>query len=288
MKGIVLAAGTGSRLFPTTLSTNKHLLPIYDKPMIFYPLSVLMLADIRDILIITSELDKNKFKSILGEGQGFGINIEYEIQQKPQGIADAINIASDFIGNDDVTLILGDNFFYGQGFVEKLEEAKGNLNGATVFGYQASNPENFGVMEISNNKILSLTEKPKKPKSKWVATGLYMFENSVKEKVKDLKPSTRNELEITDLNNIFLKEEKLSFSLLGRGFAWLDTGTPDSLLEASEFVRTIEKRQGLKIACLEEIALNKNWISKTQVLEKISHSDQSEYLVYLKNMINKQ
>lgn len=285
MKGIVLAGGTGSRLFPTTLSTNKHLLPIYDKPMIFYPLSVLMLAGIKDILIITSKGDEENFKLILGDGEDLGLNLQYKVEEIPRGIADSINIGEDFIANEDVALILGDNLFYGEGFVEKLNNARSNLKGATIFGYQVNNPEDFGVIEFKKNKIISLEEKPKFTSSKWVATGLYMYKNTVLKKVKSLAPSERNELEITDLNNLFLKEKNLDFQLLGRGFAWLDAGTPNSLLEASEFVKTIEKRQGMKIACIEEIALNKQWISKEKISNRISLFGESEYTKYLKMVL---
>ena len=287
MKGIILAGGTGSRLFPTTLSTNKHLLPIYDKPMIFYPLSVLMLADIRDILIITTDNDQERFYSVLKDGQDFGLTIEYAVQENPRGIADAINIGRKFIGKENVTLILGDNFFYGQGFVEKLKHAQSSLKGATIFGYQVNNPEQFGVIELDDtNAIKSLEEKPKNPKSKWVATGLYMYENSVIEQAKNLRPSNRGELEIIDLNNFYLDQNKLSCELLGRGFAWLDTGTPDNLLEASEFVRTLERRQGFKIACLEEIALNKGWVSKQSILERIKLFGVSNYAKLLRTLID--
>lgn len=285
MKGILLAGGTGSRLFPTTLSTNKHLLPVYDKPMIYYPLSVLMLAGIKDILIITSEGDEENFKLILGDGEDLGLNLQYKAQERPSGIADSINIGEDFIANEDVALILGDNLFYGEGFVEKLNNARSNLKGATIFGYQVNNPEDFGVIEFKKNKIISLEEKPQFTASKWVATGLYMYKNTVLKKVKSLAPSERNELEITDLNNLFLKEKNLDFQLLGRGFAWLDTGTPNSLLEASEFVKTIETRQGMKIACIEEIALNKQWVSKEKISNRISLFGESEYAKYLKMVL---
>lgn len=287
MKGIILAGGTGSRLFPTTLSTNKHLLPIYDKPMIFYPLSVLMLADIKDILIITTGNDQERFHSVLKDGQDFGLTIQYAVQENPRGIADAINIGRKFIGKENVALILGDNIFYGQGFVQKLKYAKLNLKGATIFGYQVNNPEQFGVVEFDDsNTIKSLKEKPKNPNSKWVATGLYMYDNSVIEHIKNLKPSNRGELEITDLNNFYLEQNNLKCELLGRGFAWLDAGTPDNLLEASEFVRTLERRQGFKIACLEEIALNKGWVSKESILERISLFGESNYAKLLKTLID--
>lgn len=287
MKGIILAGGTGSRLFPTTLSTNKHLLPIYDKPMIFYPLSVLMLADIRDILIITTGNDQERFHSVLKDGQDYGLTIQYAVQENPRGIADAINIGRKFIGKENVALILGDNIFYGQGFVQKLKYAKLNLKGATIFGYQVNNPEQFGVVEFDDsNTIKSLKEKPKNPNSKWVATGLYMYDNSVIERIKNLKPSNRGELEITDLNNSYLEQNNLKCELLGRGFAWLDAGTPDNLLEASEFVRTLERRQGFKIACLEEIALNKGWVSKESILERISLFGESNYAKLLKTLIH--
>ena len=287
MKGIILAGGTGSRLFPTTLSTNKHLLPIYDKPMIFYPLSVLMLADIRDILIITTGNDQERFHSVLKDGQDYGLTIQYAVQENPRGIADAINIGRKFIGKENVALILGDNIFYGQGFVQKLKDAQSNLKGATIFGYQVNNPDQFGVVEFDDiNAIKSLEEKPKNPNSKWVATGLYMYDNSVIDSIKNLKPSNRGELEITDLNNFYLEQNNLKCELLGRGFAWLDAGTPDNLLEASEFVRTLERRQGFKIACLEEIALNKGWVSKESILERLSLFGESNYAKLLKTLIH--
>ena len=286
MKGIILAGGSGSRLYPTTLSVSKHLVPIYDKPMIYYPLSVLMLADIRDILIISTSKDKQRFKSLLKNGEEFGLNLNYASQENPKGVADAINVGSEFIGKDRVALILGDNFFYGQGFVEKLNNSRKNLTGATLFGYQINNSADFGVIELdSSGKVKSLKEKPLNPKSKWVATGLYFYDNSVSNKVKKLKPSKRGELEITDLNNLYLKENKLNVELLGRGFAWLDTGTPDNLLQASEFVRTIEQRQGMKIACLEEIALDKGWISKKSLSKRLSLLKNSNYGKYLKELI---
>lgn len=286
MKGIILAGGLGSRLLPTTLSVSKHLIPIYDKPMIYYPLSVLMLADIRDVLIISTSNDIERFRNLLGNGEAYGMNLNYAAQEEAKGVPDAFNVGKAFINHSNVALILGDNFFYGQGFVEKLKKSKGNLSGATLFGYQMKNPEDFGVMELGGQQqVLSIKEKPKNPKSKWVATGLYFYDDSVGERVKDLKVSERGELEITDLNNTYLRENKLKAELLGRGFSWLDTGTPDNIVQASEFVKIIEQRQGLKIACLEEIAFEKKWISSEQIYSRLSLFKNSSYGEYLKNLI---
>ena len=286
MKGIILAGGLGSRLLPTTLSMSKHLIPIYDKPMIYYPLSVLMLADIRDVLIISTSNDIERFRNLLGNGEAYGMNLCYAIQEEAKGVPDAFNVGKAFINQSNVALILGDNFFYGQGFVEKLNKSKENLSGATLFGYQVKNPEDFGVIELGGQQqILSIREKPKNPKSKWVATGLYFYDDSVCERVKDLKISERGELEITDLNNTYLREDKLKAELLGRGFSWLDTGTPDNIVQASEFVKIIEQRQGLKIACLEEIAFEKEWISSEQIYSRLSLFKNSSYGEYLKNLI---
>ncbi len=267
MKGIVLAGGTGTRLHPITKGVSKHLLPIYDKPMIYYPISVLMLAGIRDILIITTAEDLSSYERLLGSGERFGINLSYKIQDCPNGLAEAFIIGESFIGSDSVALILGDNIFYGQGLTEKLSNAVDRQNGATIFGYNVTDPERFGVVELDKEmNALSIEEKPIKPKSNCAVTGLYFYDNDVIEIAKQVTPSSRGELEITSINKAYLKRGKLSVDVLGRGFAWLDTGTHDSLLEANSFVQTLEHIQGLKIACLEEIAFNQKWITK-DVLE---------------------
>lgn len=288
MKGIILAGGTGTRLHPSTISMSKHLIPIYDKPMIYYPLATLMLAEINEILIISSADHLDSYVKLLGDGSNFGISIEYLVQDKPNGIAEAFIIGENFIGTDDVCLILGDNIFYGEHFSNKLIEAQHSLQGAAIFAYWVNNPEEFGVIEFTKRgKPKKIVEKPKKPNSNYAITGIYIYKNSVINISKNLKPSDRNELEITDINNIYLKRNKLDVKIFGRGFAWLDTGTPDSLLEASQFVRTVEKRQGLKIACLEEIAVNNKWL-KVDVLKKRLKSLKSnnEYYNYLNNFIN--
>ena len=286
MKGIILAGGAGSRLYPLTSVTSKQLLPIYDKPMIYYSLSILMLAKIRDILIITTKEDQKNFKKLLGTGKDLGIKIIYKIQKKPKGIAEAFIIAENFIKSSNVCLILGDNIFYGQNFVKLLEKAKQNKTGATLFAYHVKDPERFGVINYDNKKnIISIEEKPKKPKSNFAITGLYFYDNTVISKAKNLKPSKRNELEITEINNMYLKEKKLNVEILGRGSAWLDTGTFDTLLEASQFVQIVEKRQGLIIACLEEIALNNKWLSKKELLRKIKLYKNTKYHEYLRNFI---
>lgn len=261
-KGIILAGGSGSRLHPLTLGTSKQLMPVYDKPMIYYPLSVLMLAGIQDILIITTPEDQQAFKKLLGDGSQFGINLSYDIQPTPDGLAQAFVIGESFIGSDNVALVLGDNIFYGQHFSNKLEEAIQRPTGATVFGYHVNDPERFGVVEFDGTgKALSIEEKPTKAKSHYAVTGLYFYDNNVVKIAKTIKPSIRGELEITDVNNAYLKLGELNVAILGRGFAWLDTGTHDSLLEAGQFVQTVEHRQGLKVACLEEIGFRNGWLS---------------------------
>lgn len=285
MKGIILAGGTGTRLYPITKSVTKHLLPIYDKPMIYYPLSVLMLAKIKDILIITTEEDLPLYKKILNDGSQWGINIQYKLQKNPNGIAEAFIIGAEFIGKDSVCLILGDNIFYGQGFTPMLVEAIKLEQGATVFGYAVKDPERFGVVEFDQNlKALSIEEKPEIPKSNYAVTGLYFYDNSVVKIAKEITPSKRGELEITDINRKYLETGKLNVKLLGRGFAWLDTGTFESLLEAGQFVETVQKRQGYYIACLEEIAYNNHWISANQVkllAEQYSKNTYGQYLLGL-------
>jgi glucose-1-phosphate thymidylyltransferase len=286
MKGIILAGGTGSRLYPITKSISKQLLPVYDKPMIYYPLSVLMLAGIRDILIITSPLDQANFKNLLNDGSELGINLSYAIQPCPNGLAQAFIIGEKFIGKDNVCLILGDNIFYGPGLTPLLNKAALTLNGAIIFTYQVKNPENFGVVEFdSQNKAISIKEKPKKSKSNYAVTGLYFYDNDVVQIAKSIKPSARGELEITDVNEVYLKKGNLNVENLGRGFAWLDTGTFESLLDASHFVETIEKRQGYKIACLEEIAFNQGWISKDKINEFANMLNTNSYGIYLKSLL---
>ncbi|PMO94289.1 glucose-1-phosphate thymidylyltransferase [Vibrio breoganii] len=282
MKGIVLAGGSGTRLYPITRGVSKQLLPLYDKPMIYYPLSVLMLAGIREILIITTPEDHDSFKRLLGDGEDFGIELKYEIQDRPEGIAQAFLIAEEFIGESNCCLILGDNIFYGQRFTEMLLEASNRKHGATIFGYQVKDPERFGVVEFDENrKVISIEEKPDAPKSNCAVTGLYFYDNRVVEFAKKIIPSARGELEITDLNEFYLKDGSLNVELFGRGFAWLDTGTHESLHEASSFVQTIENVQGLKVACLEEIALRHGWLTKPQVLklsEPMAKNDYGRYL----------
>lgn len=289
MKGIVLAGGSGTRLYPITMGVSKQLLPVYDKPMIYYPLSVLMLAGIKDILIISTPVDINGFKRLLKDGSQFGINLSYEVQPSPDGLAQAFVIGEEFIGNDSVCLVLGDNIYYGQGFTPKLtaavKRAEENL-GATVFGYQVKDPERFGVVDFNENmKALSIEEKPERPRSNFAVTGLYFYDNKVVEIAKSVKPSERGELEITCINNSYLKKDNLNVEILGRGFAWLDTGTHESLLEAAQFVETIERRQGYKVACLEEIAYNQGWLSKESVSRLAKQMNKNDYGKYLEDLI---
>lgn len=282
MKGIVLAGGSGTRLYPITKGVSKQLLPVYDKPMIYYPISVLMLAGIRDILIITTPEDLVSFQRLLSDGSDFGINLKYAVQPSPDGLAQAFIIGEDFIGNDDVCLVLGDNIFYGQGFTQKLKQATATDVGATVFAYQVKEPNRFGVVEFNKEfKVMSVEEKPDSPKSNWAITGLYFYDNTVVSKAKSIRPSIRGEIEITAINELYLKENKLNVQLLGRGYAWLDSGMHDSLLEASQFVQTIEHRQGFKIACLEEIAFRNKWISRDSLIESANKYVKTGYGQYL-------
>ena len=286
MKGIILAGGNGSRLFPSTISISKQLLPIYDKPLIFYPLSILMLADIKEILIICFQKHLDLYKNLLGDGTKYGVNIKYEIQDIPKGIADAFVVGEKFIKKDKVCLVLGDNIFWGQGFSGILQRSR-KVKGAKIFGYRVDNPSEFGVLTFNaDGTPKTIEEKPKNPKGNLAIPGLYFYDNSVIERAKNLRPSIRGELEITDLNKTYIKDGLLEVTELGRGFAWLDTGTPESLLEASNFVGMIEKRQGKKIACLEEIALQKSWISKTSLGKTIKNMPNSSYRDYLKKILN--
>ncbi len=285
-KGIVLAGGAGSRLYPVTKGVSKQLLPVYDKPMIYYPLSVLMLAGIRDVLVITTPEDQGSFRRLLGDGRGFGVRLQYEIQDKPRGLADAFLIGKEFIGTDSVCLVLGDNIFYGQGFRPMLLEAMSQAKGATVFGYQVKDPHRFGVVEVDGNGMaLSIEEKPERPKSNYAVTGLYFYDNAVVRIAEQVRPSDRGEIEITSINQAYLDEGLLSVKMLGRGFAWLDTGTHESLLDAAHFVETIETRQGYKIACLEEIAYANSWLTDEELVGIASSMGKTQYGAYLASLL---
>ena len=288
MKGIILAGGSGTRLYPSTLVTSKQLLPVFDKPMIYYPLSVLMLADIKDILIITTEEDKANFQKLLGDGSNLGIKLSYATQKEPNGLAEAFIIGEDFVGSDIVTLILGDNIFFGPRFSGTLINTRKSIEqdgGACIFAYPVKQPERFGIVEFDkNDKILSLEEKPKNPKSHYAITGLYIYDNKVIEYAKNLKPSPRGELEITDINKIYFENNNLKMEKLGRGFSWLDTGTHHSLLQAGQYIQTIEENQGIKISCLEEVAYRMNFLPKEEILSKMLNVKNNEYYNYVKNL----
>ncbi len=290
MKGIVLAGGAGTRLHPSTIAVSKQLLPIYDKPMIYHPISVLMLAGIKDILIISTPVDLPNFKRLLGDGSQFGIKFSYKEQPSPDGLAQAFILGEEFINGDDVALVLGDNIFYGGGFSGKLKSVVSNIKefgGATVFGYPVKDPQRFGVVEFDEaGKVLSLEEKPQNPKSHYAVTGLYFYDKKVVDYAKNLKPSARGELEITDLNNIYLKNGNLNVELLGRGFAWLDTGTHHSLLQAGQFVKTVEDNQGIKIACLEEVAYRMGFVTKEELMQNIEKYKNNEYFTYVREVLN--
>ena len=292
MKGIVLAGGAGTRLHPSTIAVSKQLLPIYDKPMIYHPISVLMLAGIKDILIISTPVDLPNFKRLLGDGSQFGIKFSYKEQPSPDGLAQAFILGEEFINGDDVALVLGDNIFYGGGFSGKLKSVVNNIkefNGATVFGYPVKDPQRFGVVEFDEaGKVLSLEEKPQNPKSHYAVTGLYFYDKKVVDFAKNLKPSARGELEITDLNNIYLKNGNLNVELLGRGFAWLDTGTHHSLLQAGQFVKTVEDNQGIKIACLEEVAYRMGFVTKEELIQNIEKYKNNEYFTYVREVLNRE
>jgi len=287
-KGIILAGGSGKRLYPITLAVSKQMLPIYDKPMIYYPLSILMLSGIKEILIISSSEDMPLYKRLLGNGSTFGISLEYCVQPSPDGLAQAFILGKKFIGNSNVSLALGDNIFYGENLTTRLNSAVSNLTGATLFGYHVKKPDEFGVIEFDKNgNVISIEEKPKNPKSNYAITGLYFYDNDVVSIAETIKPSKRNELEITVINNVYLKNNNVKVELLGRGFAWLDTGTHESLIEASQFVQTVEKRQGLKIACIEEIAYKNGWISYEEIIKKGESMKNNGYGQYLLNITKK-
>ena len=289
MKGIILAGGSGTRLYPITRSISKQIIPVYDKPMIYYPLSVLMLAGIREILIISTPTDIILYENLFGDGSQLGLKLSYVIQPSPDGLAQAFILGEEFIGDDNVCMILGDNIFYGYNFRSILEEAARLEDGSIVFGYYVNDPERYGVVEFDDTgKVISIEEKPEHPKSSYAVTGLYFYSNDVVKKAKSLKPSKRGELEITDLNRLYLKEERLNVKLLGRGFAWLDTGTHDSLLQASNFIATIEQRQGLKVSCIEEIAFKKRFINREQLIELAQPLSKNQYGQYLLKLADKQ
>ncbi len=289
MKGIILAGGAGTRLHPMTISISKQIIPVYDKPMIYYPLSVLMLAGIREILIISTPTDISTYEKLFGDGSQLGLTIKYKIQDTPNGLAQAFVLGEEFIGNDSVCLVLGDNIFYGQGFGNILIESSKIKDGALIFGYYVNDPQRYGVAEFDKkHKVISIEEKPENPKSHYAVTGLYFYSNDVVEKAKKLKPSKRGEYEITDLNNLFLAENRLEIKLLGRGFAWLDTGTPQSLLQASNFMETLEERQGLKASCIEEIAYRRGFINKKQLEKLIEPLSKSQYGQYLFRVLNEE
>lgn len=289
MKGIILAGGSGTRLYPITKGISKQLIPVYDKPMIYYPLSTLMLAGITDILVISTPEYTPLFEQLLGDGSDIGVSLTYKVQEKPNGLAEAFILGADFIGNDSVCLILGDNIYYGSGLSKLVQEAAEKIDGATVFGYHVNDPERFGVVEFDDDmKALSIEEKPENPKSNYAVTGLYFYDNTVVEKAKNLKPSNRGELEITDINKLYLDEGKLDVKLMGRGYAWLDTGTHDSMMEATSFIATIQKRQNLKVACLEEIAYRMGYISKEKLVELAQPMKKNDYGQYLLRLAKEQ
>lgn len=289
MKGIILAGGSGTRLYPITKGISKQLIPVYDKPMIYYPLSTLMLAGITDILVISTPEYTPLFEQLLGDGSDIGVSLTYKVQEKPNGLAEAFILGADFIGNDSVCLILGDNIYYGSGLSKLVQEAAEKIDGGTVFGYHVNDPERFGVVEFDDDmKALSIEEKPENPKSNYAVTGLYFYDNTVVEKAKNLKPSNRGELEITDINKLYLDEGKLDVKLMGRGYAWLDTGTHDSMMEAASFIATIQKRQNLKVACLEEIAYRMGYISKEKLVELAQPMKKNDYGQYLLRLAKEQ